>query len=142
MNKFSPAQPGTINVAQDAVIQHYAEKGNDAWGLAKGWIEAWAAKAEPGTQVPLAKMKCMLADGGCGCPEDSSVYKCTGPYPPVPIEIIVAVLEKGDVKGVELLTLPAPEAVITGGSVHFAEFVGPHSLLVDGPAQVKYIKKL
>lgn len=101
--------------------------------LAVGYVQAWAAKVPTGTQMMLAKMKCALADGPCGCAEDSTNLKCTGPYLPVPIEVLIHVLEQG-VEGVQTVSLPSPQAVVEGGHVHLVEFMGP--------GQTLYVKKL
>lgn len=136
MNQSAISQVGSIHVTKDTVQAYYAAKGLDATELAKEWIAAWAAKVEPGTQMILAKMKCTLADGPCGCEPHVYVYKCTGPYPPVPMEIIIEVLFPKDggpcaVEGVEGLELPAPEYFKGLGETEFLS-----------ATKAKYIKKV
>ncbi len=133
--------PSSINLTVENAYAHYALKGKDAKALATAYFQAWAAKVPSGTTMLLAKVKCVLAEGDCGCPEDSSIFKCTGPYPPVPVEILKDVLEQG-VEGIQMAFQPAPEALIVDKHVYFVEGVGPHSLLVGGPAQAMYITKL
>ncbi|WP_432158560.1 hypothetical protein [Streptomyces sp. bgisy153] len=111
----------------------------DADEQALAWIQAWADKVPSGTQMIFAKMKCALADGPCGCPEDAYVYKCRGPYPPVPIEIIADLLLPPDggpcpVAGVEGVMLLAPQAIVVDAHVHEVEFMGPGKSL--------YVKKI
>lgn len=130
-----------IHTTKDAVKAYYAAKGLDAVELAKGYVAQWAAKVPSGTQTLVAKMKCDLVDNSCGCPKGLVHYKCQGPYLPVALEILLEVLAEG-VEGVETLVLPAPQAHVADGHVQVTEFAGPHSLLVNGPAQAMYVKKL
>lgn len=134
-------KPGGIKITKAAIYKRYEAKGLDADELAIEHIKAWAAKVPVGTQMIVAKMKCALADGPCGCGEDTPVFKCTGPYPPVPHEIIRDWILSGLIPGIEGELLPAPEAIIVDGHVHVVEFVGPYSPLVGGPATSLYIKK-
>jgi len=131
---MKPVVLKTVVHTKDTVKAHYALQGLDAVQVAKNYIAAWAAKVEPGTQMILARMKCALADGPCGCAEDSYFSKCTGPYPQVPIEIILEVLEAG-VEGVEMVWLASSVATVPGdGHVHIQEQAGP--------AKSAYVKKL
>jgi hypothetical protein len=98
------------------------------------YIEAWKAKVPIGTEMLVSKMKCALADGPCGCAEDSTTLKCTGPYPQCPMETILFALDCGEVENVIGIDLLAPEATVVDGHVHVVEFVGPGT--------AKYIKKL
>jgi hypothetical protein len=130
---------GSVTVSKSTVCAYLEAKGIDPVAKATEYIQAWKAKVPLGTQMIMAKMKCALADGPCGCPEDSSLYKCTGPYLPVPIEILLDVMFPPDgspcaVEGVECLMLPAPEAIVVDGHVHEVEFVSSNVL-------AKYIKK-
>jgi hypothetical protein len=139
---------GSITVPKSTVVGYLEAKGIDPVATAVQYIEAWKAKVPSGAQMTIAKMKCALADGPCGCPEDAKTYKCKGPaYLPVPIEVLMGVLFPEDggacvVEGVEALMLPSPEAIVVDGTVHEVEFVGPHSLLAGGPGKVAYLKKL
>lgn len=92
----------SIIITKNHVKDHYGLPGLDAVKLAEDYVGAWLAKVESGTTTTLAKMKCALADGPCGCPAEGLAVKCTGPYPPVPVEIILETL-KG-MGGVKLLT--------------------------------------
>jgi hypothetical protein len=123
---------GGITVPLSTIYAYYEGQGKDPVALATEYFQKWAAKVPVGKQMIVAKMKCALADGPCGCPEDSSIYKCTGPYPPVDLFILLDVLKQG-VEGVEMLILPAPQALIEDGHLHFVEFVGP--------AMSVYVKK-
>jgi hypothetical protein len=134
-------QPSSITTPLSKSYEYYAWKGQDPVVLAVEYVQAWAAKVPVGTQMILAKVKCALADGPCGCPEDSTIFKCKGPNPPVGVEILLDVLKKG-VEGVEMLMLPAPEAIVGDGHVHFVEGVGPDSSLAGGPAMSAYLKKI
>lgn len=123
-------KPGAITVTPADVVAYFTAKGWDARGRAESYIQAWADKVPSGTQMLLAKMKCALADGPCGCPEDAFVFKCTGPYLEVPVEIILGVLFPEDgspcpVDGVAAEYLPAPKYVTGDGHVHLVDFVGP-----------------
>jgi hypothetical protein len=132
----TPKKPGGIHVTEETVYKLIP----DADALALAWIKAWADKVPSGTQMILAKMRCALADGPCGCPEDAYTFKCTGPYPPVPLEILMAWVtplesSPGPIPGVvEGVMLPAPQAVVSGGHVREVQFVGPGMAL--------YLKKI
>lgn len=128
-------KPGGITVTKEALYKLIP----DADTLALTWIKAWADKVPSGTQMILAKMKCTMAAGPCGCPEDAYTFKCTGPHPPVPLEILISRILPPDgskclVPGVEGGMLPAPQAVVAGGHVHEVPFAGPGMAL--------YIKKI
>jgi hypothetical protein len=131
-----------VKTTKDSVKAHYALKGQDVVELAKDWIAQWASKVEPHTTMLMSKMQCAMADEPCGCTKSAFYIKCSGPYPPVPVEILMEVLEQGLVEGVKMLTLPAPQAFKWDGKVKVVEFMGPHSLLVGGPALVKYVQKI
>jgi hypothetical protein len=114
--------------------------------LAEDYIKTWADKVPSGTRMLMAKMKCAMADGPCGCPQDAFLFACPGPYPPVPIEFILGVLFPEDgspcaVEGVTAEYLLAPKYVVADGHGHHVEFVGPHSMLTGGPAKVAYLTK-
>jgi hypothetical protein len=122
------SKPGDITVPKAIVYAYFKEKGIDADAVVKAWIAAWADKVPAGTQMILARMKCTLADGPCGCPPDAYIYKCKGPYLGIPVEILIDVLFPPDgspcsVPGVEGLELPGPEYVLkgdgTGGEQEF-----------------------
>jgi hypothetical protein len=129
---------GGITVPISTVYASYESQGLDAKAVALAYVQAWADKVPSGTLTLLAKMKCAMADGPCGCPKGAFIYKCTGPYPQVPIEIILELLFPKDgsscaVKGVEAKYLLAPEYFVGNGHVHLVEFAGP--------AYAVYIKK-
>lgn len=98
------------------------------------YIEQWAAKVPSGTEMLLSKMKCALADGPCGCGEETPVFKCTGPYPPCPMEDLIEMLFSGVVEGVVGVEHLSPEAITVDHVVYQVEHVGP--------GKAKYIKKL
>jgi hypothetical protein len=128
-------KPGNITVPTSAVYDLIP----DADAKALEWIEDWADKVPEGTGMILAKMKCTLAEEPCGCPEDSFLYTCMGPNPPVPIEIVMKCLmpedgSKCSVPGVEGVMLPAPQVVVSGSWVQVLHFMGP--------GEVMYIKKV
>lgn len=114
-------KPGGITVPLSTAYAYY--KVNSV-KLAIEYFQAWAAKVPVGTETIFAKLKCELSDEPCGCAEDSTIIKCKGPYPPVAIEILMDVLEKG-IDGIEMLWYPAPEAIVIDGSVHHVEKIGP-----------------
>lgn len=121
-------------ITKQSILKHTP----DAEEQALAWIQAWADKVPPGTQMVFAKMKCALAEGPCGCPGDAYIFKCKGPYPPVPIEIIMALILPGDgspcpVAAVEGHMAPAPLATFYDGHVHEVAFTGPSKTL--------YVKK-
>jgi hypothetical protein len=131
----TPKKPGGITVTKEAVYKLLP----DADSLALAWIKAWADKVPSGTETVVAKMKCALADGPCGCPEDAYTFKCTGPYLPVPLEILMDWILPSDgypclVPGVKGGMLPAPQAVVADGHVREVPFAGPGMAL--------YVKKI
>lgn len=105
-------KPGGIIVTHEDVYTYYAEKCLNARNKAIAYVEAWSAKVEPGTRMTLAKMKCTLADGPCGCPEDSTLLACKGPYPGVPIEIILQVIRDVEIPDVMLVGVDLPRNVL------------------------------
>jgi hypothetical protein len=123
----------SIVTTKDHVKDHYALQGQDAVKLAEEYVAAWVAKVEPGTQTTIAKMKCALADEPCGCAPDSTNSKCMGPNPPVPVEILLEVLES-PVEGVQVMMLPSTGAFIDNGHVHYVEF--------GGSGVTMYLKKI
>jgi hypothetical protein len=130
--------PIVVPQVSPITLETLHKKYPDAEEQALAWIQAWADKVSPGTQMPFAKMKCTLADGPCGCPEDAYVFKCAGPYPPVPIEIVMDLILPEDgspcqVAGVEGQMLLASEAVFQDGHLHEEPFTGPGKVL--------YVKK-
>lgn len=126
-------KPGGITVPLSAAYAYHEAKGWDPVKLAIGYVQAWAAKVPVGTETIFAKLKCELSDELCGCAKDSTNIKCKGPYPPVNIEILMDVLEKG-IDGVEMLWYPAPQATVVDGHVHQVEKIGP--------GLVVYVKKV
>lgn len=141
-------QPGIIGmISKETVYGYYTSKGIDPVAKVTAYFQAWLDKVPAGTLMILAKVKCTLADGPCGCAEDSHVLKCKGPDVKVAIEIVFDVLFPPDgspcaVKGLEVTKLPAPEAIVVDHTVHEVEFVGPYSDLANGPAMAVYLKKL
>lgn len=132
----------SIKTTPASVVSHFALKGLDVYAMAKDYVSAWVAKAEPGQTMTVAKMKCVLADGPCGCGPETPIFKCTGPYCPVPLEILKEVLLSGEVEGHKAEYLPAPEAIVVDGTLYVIDFVGPYSPLVGGPATALYVTKL
>ncbi|MFE4681619.1 hypothetical protein ACFRNJ_12375 [Streptomyces sp. NPDC056721] len=133
-------KPGGIVTTKAAVYAHFAEKGIDADAAVKAWIEAWADKVPAGTQMILARMKCALADGPCGCPPNAYIYKCKGPYLGIPVEILIDALFPPDgspcaVPGVEGLELPGPEYFMKGDGTGVEQEFLSETL-------VKYIQKV
>lgn len=135
-------QPVSIKTTPEAVLAHFAQKGQDAVQMAKDYIQTWVAKAEPGKTMTVAKMKCVLADGPCGCGPETPIFKCAGPYLPVPLEILKQVLLSGEIPGLKAEYLPAPEAIVVDGTLYVIDFVGPYSLLTGAPATALYVTKL
>jgi hypothetical protein len=134
------SKPGNITLPKSTVYDYFTEKGIDAGDVVKAWIEAWADKVPSGTQMILAKMRCTLAGGPCGCPPHAYIYKCQGPYLGIPVEILIDVLFPPDgspcaVPGVEGLELPGPEYFMKGdGTGVEQEFLSK--------TLVKYIQKV
>lgn len=133
--------PGGITVPLKTSYAYCEYLGKDPVALATQYFQAWAAKVPAGTETIFSKIKCELADGPCGCAEDSTNAKCTGPYAPVPLEILLDILEKG-VEGVGMLWYPAPQCIVVDGHVHQVEKIGPHSMQTNTTAKAVYVKKL
>ena len=163
IEKFWPTPtPGGITVTPEGWVEdYYAEKGVDIIEAAKGYVQAWADKVPSGTETIIAKMKCVLADGPCGCTDETPVYTCTGPYLPCPLEVLMEVLAPKDggpclVEGVEVVWHAAPEAIVIEkevddkfGKVYVVEKVGPVKTQPGDDFKLKtfsgkamYVKKL
>lgn len=132
---------GSIKTTKESVHACFAKKGADAIQLAIDYLLAWQDAVPVGTQTLFAKMKCELSEEPCGCPGDAFLFKCKGPYLPVPVEIVFEVLFAGIVDGIKGEMLPAPGVKIVEGHMHLVPFQGPHSDLVSGPAKSVYVTK-
>jgi hypothetical protein len=149
ISKIQPHhQPGVLGkLSKETVYEYYAWKGIDPVAVVVDYFTAWLDKVPAGTQMILAKVKCSMADGPCGCAEDSHILKCKGVDVGIAAEIEFDVLFPPDgspckVEGLGVTKLPAPEAIVVDGTVHEVEFVGPHSDLQGGTAMAVYVTKL
>lgn len=118
-------KPGGITVPISTVKAYYEAKGIDWVAEVNGYVKAWIDKVPAGTQMLFARMRCVLADGPCGCPPNAYVSKCKGRDLPVAIELFFELMDNGSIDGISIDWLPAPEHFLKGdGTGIEQEFLG------------------